>query len=78
MYNQFLLCTVDISKDGATFTVLRTKRSEGGAIYRHVLRTQYKLIIHTPLDRENLPLQNYLCPVLGSKIAVKLAVAFTL
>jgi len=28
MYNQFLLCTVDISIDGATFTVLRTKHSE--------------------------------------------------
>jgi hypothetical protein len=76
MSNQCVLCTADISIDGATFAVFCAEHGEGGAIYRNVSGTQYKLIRHTPLDRESLPLQNYICPVLGSKTTVKLAVAF--
>jgi hypothetical protein len=76
MSNQFVLYTADISIDGATFAVLSIKHSKGGAIYRNVSGTQYKLIIHTPLDRESLPIQNYICPDLGSKTTVKLAVVF--
>jgi hypothetical protein len=56
MCNQFVLCTADMSIDGATFAVFRTKHSECGAIYRHIRGTQHKLIIHKPLDREGLPL----------------------
>jgi hypothetical protein len=67
MYNQFVLCTADISIDGATFVVLSTKHSKGGAIYRNVSGTQYKLIRHTPLGRGSLPLQSYIYPAVGSQ-----------
>ncbi len=76
MYNQFVLCTADLSIDGATFAVFYPEHGEVGAIYRQVSCAQYKLIIDTPLDRGSLPLQNYICTVLGSRLTVKLAVAF--
>jgi len=62
--------------DGATFTVFCPEHGKGGAIYQHVRGTQYRLIIHAPLGRASLHLQSYIYPALGSKITVKLAVAF--
>jgi len=63
-----------MSIDGATFAVFCPVHGEGGAIYRNVSGTQYKLIIDTPLGRGSLSLQSYIYPALGSKPCRRLSV----